>query len=77
MGRLYDPSERIWRKENFFNPTGFQHRTVQAVANCYTAYIIPAPRLLLKDKAIPVEMWKCPEGSRRLRLSQISRQSAH
>jgi hypothetical protein len=32
---------------------------------------------LVKSKAIPLQAWTVPKGSRSLRLPQISRQSAH
>ena len=38
------------------------------------------PRALnvsFKGKAIPLHAWICPEGSRRLRLPDVSTQSAH
>jgi len=50
-------------------PPGFDPRTVQPVTSRYTDY---APRPNVegkgKSKAIPLQAWTGPEGSRRLRL---------
>ena len=40
----------VWIGAENFVPPGFDPRTFQSVANCYTDYFIPAPRPELKGQ---------------------------
>ena len=41
------------------------------------SYMLGMQKLVRLGKAIPLQAWTGPEGYRSLRLSQISRQTAH
>jgi hypothetical protein len=49
--------------ENLASP-GFDPRTFQPEVSRYTDYAIPAS----KGKAVPLQAWSSPEGSRKLRF---------
>jgi hypothetical protein len=60
-----------------------EHRVHVVVASCDThgcaleLFCFPATTEYLKGKAIPLQVWTGPEGSRRSRLPDLLRQSAH
>jgi len=51
-----------------FDSPRFDLRTAQLVASRYTDYAIPPPQGLFDIKALTLQAWADPEGSRRLRL---------
>ena len=64
--RLGGPQGRSVREKNLV-PTGIRSRTVQLVVSRYTGWAT-RPTKLGSKKAIPLQAWSGPEGSRKLRF---------
>jgi hypothetical protein len=47
---------------------GFDPRTIQPVASRYNDYAIRPTSVFSKGKAVPLQAWSGPEGSRKLRF---------
>jgi hypothetical protein len=54
--------------KNPVTPPGIDPGIVRLVAQCLNHYANPGPCILSKGKAVPLQAWSGPEGSRKLRL---------
>ena len=61
---------RSGQHRGFASPR-FDLRTAQLVASRYTDCSIPPPQGLFDIKAIPLQAWAGPEGSKSLRLPDV------